>query len=111
MLHWMIDSKAFEYDRHYSNCKKSNHPFIKARKNPETGGYLVFLDMATCDYRLSKKGQEELGALFESVTIPNSKNHCELTRELCSFDGVLPEKLNGFLSELYEVTKKHQESI
>lgn len=111
MLRWMIDSKAFEYDRHYSDCKKSNHPFIKAKKNPETGEYIVFLDMATCDYRLSKKGQEEIGALFESRIATDSKNHCELTRELCSFDSVLSEKLNEFLSELYEITKKHQEPV
>jgi len=105
MLHWMIDSKAFEYDRHYSDCKKSNHPFIKARKNLETGKYLVFLDLATCDYWLSQKGQDELAILFESVS-NDSNGHCEMTHELCSFDGVLPEKLDVFLSQLYEVIQR-----
>ena len=103
MLHWIIDAKAFEYDRHYSDCKKSNHPFIKARKNLATGNYLVFLDMATCNSRLSELSQAHLKKIFEDIVNFNLDSHCEITKEFCNFDGISPAELNEFLSQIFEL--------
>ena len=101
MLDWIIDAKAFEYERHYSDCKKSNYPFIKARKNLATGNYLVFLDMATYDSRLSEIHQKYLKKLFENTMDTTSDSHCEITKEFCNFDGISPVKLNEFLFQVF----------
>lgn len=105
MHRWIVDSKAFEYDRHYSDCRKNNHPFIKARKNLDTGKYLIFLDFATCDYVLSVKQQQDLKILFESVSDKSGSYSCT-TKEYCTFDGVSPIKLDEFLSQTYNTIQK-----
>ena len=105
MHSWIIDAKAFEYDRHYSECKKNNHPFIKARKNMATKNYLVFLDMATCSQKLSEKDQKQLFDIFASTHTSNIEQHYEITSEFCNFDGILPTQLNKFLVQIYEVAK------
>lgn len=102
-MKWIIEAKAFEYDKHYSDCKKSNQPFIKARINRSTGKYLVFFDLATCDHKLSKSGINELETLFESVKDSTFTVH----EEFSTIDGVTSEKLTAFLSDLYEISQKH----
>ena len=104
-MNWIIDAKAFEYDRHYSECKKNNQPFIKARINLETKRYLIFLDMAGCDYRISKTGLKKLQSFFEK----NPDTHVTLDREYCTFDGVSEGALNQFLVFLYDITQEYNE--
>ena len=106
MLRWIVDSKAFEYDRHYSDCKKSNHPFIKARKNLDTEKYLVFFDLATCDYLLSPRQQKDLIVLFDLVS-DKSESNSHTTKEYCTFDGIPAKKLDDFLSKSYRIVQKH----
>ena len=31
---YLADSKMFEYDKHYRECKQQNKPFIKSKINP-----------------------------------------------------------------------------
>ena len=102
MERWLVEAKAFEYSRHYSDCRKNNQRFIKARINRQNGGYLVILDMATCEYRLSKPQQDRIAQVYEKASFPNG--HLEATSELCSFDGIVPDKLNSFLQEVYEIS-------
>ena len=100
-MKWIVDSKAFEYDRHYSNCKKENRPFIKARINRETGNYLIFLDMATCNYKLSEKSMTQIYDLFNTYgDFPKKQS---ITSELCTFDGIKQTKLNEFLSSICKI--------
>ena len=42
---YLGDSKMFEYDKHYRECKKQNKPFIKAKINPKHGNYYVQIDL------------------------------------------------------------------
>ncbi len=103
---WIVDAKAFEYDRHYSDCRKENRPFIKARINRETGNYLIFLDMATCNYKLSEKSMSQIHDLFHTDgDFPKKQS---ITSELCTFDGIKQTKLNGFLSSVYKIIQLNQ---
>jgi len=105
-MKWIVDAKAFEYDRHYSDCRKENQPFIKARINRETGNYLIFLDMATCNYKLSEKSMNQINDLFNiDGDIPKKQS---ITSEFCTFDGIKQTKLNGFLSSMCEIIQLNQ---
>ncbi len=57
---YLGDSKMFEYDKYYRECKKLNKPFIKARINSRNRNYYVQIDLMTCNYELSNQGQEEI---------------------------------------------------
>ena len=103
-MKWIVEAKAFEYDKHYSDCKKSNQPFIKARINRSTGRYLVFLDLATCSGNLSDTGKEKLETLFESI----SDSVFSVDAEYSTIDGVPSERLNEFLADLYNLTEKYR---
>ena len=70
-----------------------------------TKNYLVFLDMATCSQKLSKKNQKKLFDIFVSTNTNDIEPHCEITNEFCNFDGILPAQLNEFLAQIYEVAK------
>ena len=104
MNKWIVDAKAFEYEKHYSECKKSNQPFIKARIDRQTGNYLVFLDLATCNFFLSEKDQEKLESIFES----EARGKCSTDKENCTFDGIEPKNLERFLSQIFEITQQYQ---
>ena len=108
MLDWIIDAKAFEYDKHYSDCKKNNYPFIKARKNLATQNYLVFLDMATCNNRLSESHQKHVKKIFDNAIHIASDSHCEITKEFCNFDGIPSMKLNEFLFQVLKLVTQDQ---
>jgi len=72
---YLGDSKMFEYDKHYKECRQLNKPFIKARTNPASGDYYVQIDLITCNYELTKKEQEEIMRLFKNemyLTKPSS---------------------------------------
>ena len=60
------DSKMFEYDKHYRECKQQNKPFIKAKINPKHGNYYVQIDLMTCNYELSIQEQEEFKKLVKN---------------------------------------------
>ena len=49
---YLGDSKMFEYEKHYMQCKQLNKPFIKAKMNPRHENYYVQIDLMTCDYEL-----------------------------------------------------------
>lgn len=105
-MKWIVDAKAFEYDKHYSDCRKENRPYIKARINRETGNYLIFLDMATCNYKLSEKPMNQINDLFITYGVFPKKQ--SLTSELCTFDGIKQTKLNRFLNEISEIIQLNQ---
>jgi hypothetical protein len=112
---YIIDSKMFEYDRHYQECRQSNHPFIKARINPRNGNYFVQIDLMPCDYEFTIDGENHLKKLFEDeVTFlesrPDSKslfNGSNVNKELSWFDGVLPDRLVLFCEKLYELSQNY----
>ncbi len=60
------DSKMFEFDKFYRDCKQQNKPFIKAKINPVHKNYFVQVDLMTCDYNLSKKTQIEINKLIQT---------------------------------------------
>ena len=107
------DSKMFEYDKHYRECQQLNKPFIKAKINPVHGSYYVQIDLMTCNYELSHHEQEEIKKLVQneikSINL-NSKSDFQnfsIDKELAWFDGVLPERVDGFCESLYDLTQKY----
>ncbi len=63
---YLRDSKMFEYDKNYRECKKQNKPFIKAKINPKHGNYYVQIDLMTCNYELSIQEQQEFKKLVKN---------------------------------------------
>jgi hypothetical protein len=112
---YIIDSKMFEYDRHYRECQQSNQPFIKARINPSNGNYYIQIDLMPCNYELSADGQKHLRQLFEnevtfleSNSYPKSSfNGYNVNKELSWFDGVLPDRLVSFCEKLYKLSQDY----
>ena len=108
---YLGDSKMFEYDKHYRECQQLNKPFIKARKNPTHGKYYVQIDLATCNYELTKKEQEEMIKLFTTKTSfrKSSSNiqNFSIDKELTWFDGVSSEHVDDFCNYLYDLTQKY----
>jgi len=107
----------FELDRYYKECQKNNIPFIKARKNPVDGNYVIQLDLITCDYKLSREGLDTVEKLFQMETeFLNSNNStklvfkgCNSDKELAWYDGVLPHRLNSFCETLFDLAEEHHE--
>ena len=112
MKKYLSDSKMFEYEKFSRECQKNNQPFIKARKNPIDGNYLVNLDLITCDYVLTKNKENRIQKLFdEEKTITASKNYknpifkgSNIDKEFCWYDGVLPKRLDYFCSSLFDLS-------
>ena len=112
---FLVDSKMFEYDKHFRECKKQNRPFIKARKNPKYNAYLVQGDLATCNYNLTKMDENNLDQLFKNesnfFTSDQSKKSkiqdYNIDKEYVWFDGVLPERLNNFCENLFDLSAKN----
>ncbi|HSB84474.1 MAG TPA: hypothetical protein VLD64_08320 [Nitrosarchaeum sp.] len=110
---FISDSKMFEYDRHYRECQQNDQPFIKARKNPNNGNYYVQIDFMTCNYNLTVDGKNQVTRLFEneiafldSASYPKSSfNGYNVDKELAWFDGVLPNRLDSFCEELFELSQ------
>ncbi len=50
---YLGESKMFEYEKYYRECRQLNKPFIKARINHRHRNYYVQIDLMTCDYKLS----------------------------------------------------------
>ena len=114
MKKYLADSKMFEYEKFSRECQKINRPFIKARKNPKTGNYLVQLDLATCSYNLSKTSQDEIKILFQNE-IDSSKiknyanpifNDSNIDKQFVWYDGILEERLDSFCNTLFDLSCK-----
>ena len=60
------DSKMFEYDKYYRECKQLNKPFVKARTSAEGKDYFVQIDLMTCNYELSKQSQKEINQYVQN---------------------------------------------
>ena len=108
---YLGDSKMFEYDRHYHECKQLNKPFIKARINPRNKNYYVQIDLMTCNYTLSNQEQEEIKKLaqneIESVNSKSNFQDFSINKELAWFDGISNEHVDKFCKSLYDLTQKY----
>ena len=108
---YLGDSKMFEYDRHYQECKQLNKPFIKARINPRNKNYYVQIDLMTCNYTLSNQEQEEIKKLaqneIESVNSKSNFQDFSINKELAWFDGISNEHVDKFCKSLYDLTQKY----
>ncbi len=103
------DSKMFEYDKHYRQCKEQNKPFIKAKINPKHGNYYVQIDLMTCNYELSIQEQEEIKKLVKNQVefIQPDFQDYNINKELAWFDGISNEHVDEFCTSLYDLTQKH----
>jgi len=110
---YLGDSKMFEYDKHYRECKQLNKPFIKARINPRNMNYYVQIDLMTCNYELSNQEQEEIKKLVQNeieFVKSNSKSDFQgfsINKELAWFDGISNEHVDEFCESLYDLTQKY----
>ena len=106
---YLGDSKMFEYDKHYRECKQQNKPFIKAKINPKHGNYYVQIDLMTCNYELSIQEQQEFKKLVKNEVkfIPSDFQNYNINKELAWFDGVSHEHVDEFCKSLYDLTQKY----
>ncbi len=110
---FLLDSKMFEFDKHYRNCKQFNKPFIKAKINPKHGNYFVQIDLMTCNYELLPKEQQEIKKLIQNE-IKFVKSHekfdfqgFHIDKEIAWVDGVSSEHVESFCEHLYDLTQKY----
>jgi len=110
---YLGDSKMFEYEKYYLECRHLNKPFIKAKMSPRHRNYYVQIDLMTCDYELSKQEQEEIKKLIHNemeFVKSNSKSDFQgfnIDKELAWFDGISPEHMDEFCVSLYDLTQKY----
>jgi len=110
---YLGDSKMFEYDKHYRECKQLNKPFIKARINSRNRSYYVQIDLMTCNYKLSNQEQEEIKKLLQNeieFVKLNSKSDFQgfnIDKELAWFDGISTEHVDEFCESLYDLTQNY----
>jgi len=105
---YLGDSKMFEYDKHYRECKKQNKPFIKAKINPKHGNYYVQIDLMTCNYELSIQEQQEFKKLVKNEVefVQSDFQNFNINKELAWFDGISHEHVDKFCKSLYDLTQK-----
>ncbi len=105
---YLGDSKMFEYDKHYRECKEQNKPFIKAKINPKHGNYYIQIDLMTCNYELSIQEQEEIKKLVKNqVEFQPDFQDYNINKELAWFDGISHEQVDEFCKSLYDLTQKY----
>jgi hypothetical protein len=106
---YLGDSKMFEYDKHYRECKEQNKPFIKAKINPKHGNYYVQIDLMTCNYELSIQEQQEFKKLVKNEVefIQSDFQDYNINKELAWFDGISHEHVDEFCKSLYDLTQKY----
>jgi hypothetical protein len=106
---YLGDSKMFEYDKHYRECKEQNKPFIKAKINPKHGNYYVQIDLMTCNYELSIQEQQEFKKLVKNEVefIQSDFQDYNINKELAWFDGISHEHVDEFCKSLYDFTQKY----
>ena len=110
MKKFLADSKMFEFDKFYRECQKNNQPFVKAKKNPVDGNYLIQIDVATSYKKIHLKTQKKIRLLFENEKIFLKGNKLEavfkgsnVNEETAWFDGVLPKRLDQFCETLFDL--------
>lgn len=110
---YLVDSKMFEFDKHFRECQHLNKPFIKARTSPKHGNYFVQIDMMSCEYNLSIEEQNKIKKLVQhEIEFVNSKFNFKfqgfkIDKEFSWFDGVSSEHLDHFCMSLYDITQKY----
>ena len=110
---YLADSKMFEYDKHYRECKQENKPFIKSKINPIHGNYCINVDLMTCDYVLSESEQNEINQLikdeirFVNLNCKNSFNDYTIDEELLWIDGVSLEHMDFLCESIYDLIQKY----
>ncbi len=106
------DSKMFEYDKFYRECRQENRPFINAKINPLHGNYLVRMDLMTCDYELSDAMQEKTMNLihdeikYVKLNLKYDFQGFNIDKELSWFDGVSSEHVDDFCNSLHDLSQK-----
>ncbi len=107
------DSKMFEYEKFYRDCRQGNRPFIKAKINPLHGNYFVQIDLMTCNYELSDKTQKQIAKLVQDeiqYVKSNLKYVFEgfsIDKELAWFDGVSSGHVDDFCNSLFDLSQKN----
>ncbi len=107
------DSKMFEYDKYYRDCKQQNKPFIKAKLNPIHGNYTINVDLIPCNYIFLELEKEEIKKLikneipFVNSNCKNSFNDYTIDEDLIWIDGVSSEHVDFICTSLYDLIKKH----
>ena len=115
VIKYFRDSKMFEYDKFYQDCRQQNRPFIKAKINPLHGNYFVELDLITCNHTLSEKAQQQIGKLLQDEieyvksNLDYSFEDFHIGEEQAWFDGVYSEHVDAFCSSLYDLAEKNQD--
>ena len=110
---YLADSKMFEYDKHYKECKQQNKPFIKSKINPTHGNYSINVDLMTCNYVFSKSEQDEIKKLiqdeieFVNLNCKNLFNDFSIDEELIWIDGVSSEHMDFLCVSFYDLTQKY----
>jgi hypothetical protein len=110
---YLADSKMFEYDKHYRECKHQNKPFIKSKINPVHGNYYVNVDLMTCNYVLLESEQNEIKKLiqneikFVNLNCKNLFNDYHIDEELLWIDGVSFENMDFLCSSIYDIIQKY----
>ena len=110
---YLADSKMFEYDKHYRECKQENKPFIKSKINPVHGNYSINVDLMTCNYVLLESEQNEIKKLiqdeikFVNLNCNNPFNDYTINEELLWIDGVSSEHMDSLCSSIYDLTQKY----
>ena len=112
---YLADSKMFEYDKHYRECKQANKPFIKSKINPVHGNYSINVDLMSCNYVLLELEQNEIKKLIQDeIKFVNS--NCKypffdysIDKELLWIDGVSSEHMDFLCSSIYDLTQKYHD--
>ena len=107
------DSKMFEYDKYYRECKQLNKPFVKAKTSAEGKDYFVQIDLMTCSYDLSEQSQNKINQYVQSEIdfVMSNTNHgfrgYHIDKEIAWFDGVPFDHVDKFCKTLYDLAEKN----
>ena len=107
------DSKMFEYDKYFRQCKEQNKPFVKARTSPQGDDYFVQLDLITCNYELSEQSQKKIQQhaekeiQFVNLNKENKFRDYHIDKETAWFDGVSSEHVGIFCNTLYDLAQEN----
>ena len=110
---YLLDSKMFEYDKHYRECQQLNKPFIKAKINPTHGNYFVQIDLMTCNYYFTKSEIQKMKKMIKTeldFVLKSAKpfpQEFSIDKEIAWFDGVPLSHVDDFCSLLYDITQKN----
>ena len=110
---YLLDSKMFEYDKHYRECQQLNKPFIKAKINPKHRNYFVQIDLMTCNYNFTKFELQKMEKMIKTElnfvrdSVKPVIQEFSIDKELAWFDGISPSHVEDFCFSLYELTQKN----